>query len=413
MESTIKLDTEFVRAAFPALDGPWALFDNAGGSVPARQVIDRVTRYMSTCAVQLGASYDLSADASRAVESGREAAARLLNASVGEVVLGPSSTSLVARLAAALGPTWAPGDEVIVTNLDHETNVGAWRRLEERGIVLREWRFHPETMELELQDLEALLTDRTKLVAFTHCSNIVGTIHDVAAMTAKIRAAGALSCVDGVAYAPHRRVDVKALGADFYIASLYKIFGPHVGVLYGRREALLGGRSVNHFFIDESEVPYKYEPGGVVHEVAAGVAGISDYLDAVDGHHGGSQEDPVALRTERAFGLFAAAEAALVEPLLDFLDAHAKVHIIGSASADPATRVPTVAFTVEGRDASEIPAALDRDQVAIRFGHFYAHRAVEALGLHDRNGVIRASLLHYNTKEEVARLIKALERTIG
>ena len=140
------LDLDFVRAAFPALDSPWALFDNAGGSVPARHVIDRVTGYMSRHAVQLGASYELSQAASAAVQSGRETAARLFNAEMDEVVLGPSTTALMGRLATALAPNWREGDEVIVTNLDHEANVGAWRRLEERGIIVREWCFRPETM---------------------------------------------------------------------------------------------------------------------------------------------------------------------------------------------------------------------------------------------------------------------------
>lgn len=403
------LDLDFVRAAFPALDTPWALFDNAGGSVPAKQVIDRVATYMSRHAVQLGASYELSVAASAAVHSGRETAARLFNAEIDEVVLGPSTTALMGRLAAALAPNWREGDEVIVTNLDHEANIGAWRRLAERGIVVREWRFHPETMRLEIEDLDALLSERTKLVAFTHCANVVGTIHDVAAITQRVKAAGALSCVDGVAFAPHRRVDVKALGVDFYIASLYKVFGPHVGILYGRREVLLAGRGVNHAFVDENEVPYKYEPGGVVHEVAAGVAGIGDYLDAVDRHHGGDISDAPGIRTARAFKLFETAEAELVAPLMSFLKGAPRVRIVGSDSADASVRVATVAFTVEGKHASELPAALDQKNVAIRFGHFYARRAIEAAGLLDQGGVVRASILHYNTPDEVSRLIEALD----
>ena len=406
------LDIEFARAAFPALDSPWALFDNAGGSVPARHVIERVTNYMSRHAVQLGASYGLSVDASAAVHSGRETGARLFNADIDEIVVGPSTTALMGRLAVALGPIWREGDEVIVTNLDHEANVGAWRRLQERGIIIREWRFRPETMRLELDDLDELLNDRTKLVAFTHCANVVGTIHDVAAITKKVRAAGALSCVDGVAYAPHRRVDVKALGVDFYIASLYKVFGPHVGIMYGRREALLAGRNVNHYFVDENDVPYKYEPGGVVHEVAAGVAGIGDYLDAVDAHHGGDPADSAATRTARAFDLFAEAEAKVAAPLLTFLNESPRVRVIGSPSSDAAERVATIAFTVDGMHASEVPAALDQHKVAIRFGHFYAYRAIEALGLTEQGGVVRASALHYNTPEEVTRLIEALDAVV-
>lgn len=406
------LDIRHARTFFPALETPWAFFDNAGGSVPARQVIDRVAAHMRTTGVQLGASHDLSVAASAGVQAGRQATARLFHADVDEMVLGPSATALTGRVATALAATWKAGDEVIVTNLDHEANIGAWRRLEERGIVLKEWCFRPETMMLEMEDLDGLLTERTKLVAFTHCANVVGMIHDVPAITAKIRAAGALSYVDGVAYAPHRRVDVQALGADFYVVSLYKVFGPHVGALFGRRDALLAGRNLNHFFVGEDEVPYKYEPGGVMHEAVAGLAGISDYVDAIDVHHGGSASDPEALRTERAFDLFADAESALVAPLLNYLAEAPNVRLLGSASPERGQRVPTVAFTVEGRHASEIPAALDQEQVAVRFGHFYAHRAIEALGLQGQGGIVRASLLHYNEPDEVERLIVALDRVL-
>lgn len=402
------LDLDLVRRSFPALDTPWALFDNAGGSVPARQVIERTTQYMSRIQVQTGASYELSVAASAAIAEGRGVAARLVNADEDEIVLGPSSTALVQRLASALRPTWKEGDEVIVTNLDHETNIGAWRALEATGIRVREWKFSPDSMRLELDDLEPLLNDRTRLVAFTHCANVVGTIHDAAAIAARVRAAGALSCVDGVAFAPHRQVDVKALGVDFYLVSLYKVFGPHVGLLYGRRDALLAGRSVNHFFIDESEVPYKYEPGGVVHELVAGVAGIGDYLESINSSVGSPAAAATAASMGTAFSCFARAEENLVAPLLDLLRSSARVTIIGEDTSDAAVRVPTVAFTVEGRHASEVPAALDREKLAVRFGHFYAHRAVEALGLMDRGGVTRVSLLHYNTPGEVARLTTAL-----
>lgn len=409
---TSDLDTDFVRRSFPALATEWALFDNAGGSVPARQVIERTTDYMSRIAVQLGASYELSMAASAAVEEGRRAAARLVGAEASEIVLGPSSSALALRLAVALRPTWSDGDEIVVTNLDHEANIGSWRRLEESGIVVREWEYSRDSMALELDDLEPLLNDRTRLVAFTHCSNVVGTIHDVRAIAERVRAAGALSCVDGVAYAPHRRVDVRELGVDFYLVSLYKVFGPHVGLLYGRRDALLAGRNVNHFFVPESEVPYKYELGGVTHELAAGIAGITDYLDALCGVHGDGTLAP-SDRQAAAFDRIAGAESRLVGPLLDALDAMPRVRVIGVAGADPERRVGTVAFTVEGMHASEVPAALDREHIAVRFGHFYAHRAIEALGLHDGGGIVRVSLLHYNTASEVDRLVDALFRTVG
>jgi len=401
------IDLDLVRKAFPALETPWALFDNAGGSVPAGAVIRRVAEYMSTIQVQTGASYGLSVAAGEAIAAGRRTAARLVKADEGEVVLGPSSTALARRLAEALRPTWSEGDRVIVTDLDHETNVGPWRALEASGIEVVEWRMRPETAALHPEDLEPLLTDRTRLVAFTHCANVVGVVHDVPAITARIREAGALSCVDGVAYAPHRRVDVGALGCDFYLASLYKVFGPHVGMMYGRRDALLASRNVNHFFVPEDEVPYKHEPGGVTHELVAGLVGIEDYLGdvarSVDG-----EDDPF----DAAFTAFEETERALAAPLLDLLEASPRVRILGG-DVDRARRVPTVAFTTEGRHASEIPEALDEHHIATRWGHFYAHRAMTSLGLHDAGGITRISMLHYNTPAEVARLTDALKPLVS
>jgi cysteine desulfurase family protein (TIGR01976 family) len=405
------LDVDHVRSWFPALATPWALFDNAGGSVPVRGVVERVARYMSTHQVQLGATYAQSRDAAAAVADGRRAAERLVGADEGEVVLGPSTTVLVQHLAAALRPLWRAGDEVVVTNLDHEANIGPWRALAASGIVVREWRFRPETLTLELADLEALLSPRTRLVAFTHVSNVVGTLHDVAAITQRVRAAGALSCVDGVAFAPHRHVDVQALGADFYLVSLYKVFGPHVGLMYGRHDALRAGRSRNHFFLGEDTLPYKYEPGGVCHELVASLAGITEYLDDLDARHFAQPASPPS-RLARTFELCAAHEESLVAPLLTFLAERRGVRVLGEPSASRARRVPTVAFTLDGVDSAAIPVALDERQVAVRYGHFYAYRALDALGLLPTNGVVRVSMLHPNTHAEVARLIEALDEVL-
>lgn len=402
------LDLDHVRGWFPALASPWALFDHAGGSVPARGVIERAARYMSTSAVQLGASYALSRDAAEAVAAGRRAMEALVGAREGEVILGPSTTILARHLAHALAATWRPGDEVVVTDLDHEANVGAWRALEARGIVLREWRFRRDTQRLELDDLEPLLSPRTRLVAFTQVSNVVGTIHDVPAIARRVREAGALTCVDGVAFAPHRHVDVRALGVDFYLVSLYKVFGPHVGLLFGRAEALRAGRNQNHFFFGDGALPYAYEPGGVCHELVAALPGILEYLDAVDARHFGAPASQGA-RLARTFDLFARHEEALARPLLDLLRSRSRVRVLGEPEADRARRVATIAFTVDGLDSAHIPTALDSRQVAIRYGHFYAYRAVEALGLLASNGVVRVGMLHTNTPAEVARLVAALD----
>ena len=396
------IDLELVRAQFPALDTPWALLDNAGGTAPARRVIERVAEHMSRLPVQLGASYPLSGEAAAAVARGRHAAATLVGADPNEVVFGASSTVLAATLARALRPVWSEGDELIVTDLDHEANVGPWRALEATGVVVKEWRMRTETATLELEDLEPLFSERTRLVAFTHVSNVVGTIHDVRSIADRVRAAGALSCVDGVAFAPHRRVDVRALGVDFYLVSLYKVFGPHLGLLFGRRELLETAQSQNHFFVAADNVPYKFEPGNACYELVAGLPGILAYFETVGAGAG----------LERVFEQVARFEAELCAPLLAFLARHPRVRVVGHPEPDPAARVATICFTVDGESSASIPPLLDQHQVATRFGHFYAHRAIDRLGLHDRDGVVRISMVHYNTPQEVERLVTALDQVL-
>lgn len=398
--ATPSLDLDRVRGFFPALGDDWALFDNAGGSVVADPVRKRVARYLRDYGVQHGASYRLSQEATELCDEGRAAAAVLLGeVDPDEVVLGPSTTMNVYVLAQALRPTWNAGDAVVVTNLDHEANIGAWRRLESTGIELREWKLDPETAALRLEDLEPLLDERVRLVCFSHCSNVVGLVHDVAAITALAHRFGAQVCVDGVAYAPHRPLKVREWDVDWYLFSAYKVYGPHLGILYGKRERLLAAKNQNHFFYEESQVPHKLMPGNVSHELAPGLTGIVHYL-----HEVGDGDLDLAYRR------IAAHEADLVERFGAFLRSRDDIEWLGSASG--LERLPTFAFTVRGRKSNEIPPPLDAQQVAIRWGDFYAARAIDALGLRERHGVIRASAVHYNTLEEVDRLIAALERVL-
>lgn len=399
-----------VRALFPALASDWAFFDHAGGSPPARFAIDRVARYMAETPFQHGASYPQSETAVRGLEEGRRAMARFMNAGFDEVALGPSSTVLAARLARALAPSFAPGDEVVVTNLDHETNIAPWRRLEERGVRVIEWGFRLEDGALHPEDLDELLSERTRLVACTHCSNLIGTIHDVSEIARRVHAAGAQLCVDGVAYAPHRRIDVRALDVDYYFFSTYKTYGPHAAALFARREHLSNLASQG-FFFQPTGSPKILEPGSVPYELAAGLAGITDYLAWLAGEEP-TGADITDETLAKAWRIIEERERAVVRPLLDFLASRQEVTLYGLADADDPRRVPTVVFSVEGRPSSEIPAALDREKLAVRFGHFYAHRAVDALGLHDRDGVVRASLLHLNEEDEAGRLVAALERAL-
>ncbi|WP_309573210.1 aminotransferase class V-fold PLP-dependent enzyme, partial [Deinococcus sp.] len=253
---------DFVHSQFPALASPWSFLDNAGGSQVLTGVADRVRDYLLQTSVQLGASYAVSQEAAGRVADGTRAAAELINASdVREVVLGSSATQLVSNFAQSFGATLQEGDEIIVTSTDHEANIGAWLRT--RGAVVRMWNARPDTLELDLDDLGALITDRTRLVCVTHASNILGRINPVAQIARRVHAGGAQIFVDGVAYAPHRLVDVQALDVDYYMFSFYKVFGPHISLLYGRLAHLLALPNINHGFVGEDAVPYKLQPGNV------------------------------------------------------------------------------------------------------------------------------------------------------
>ncbi len=409
----MQLDLEFVRAWFPALNDRWALFDNAGGSETTQAVTAGIVEYLERYQVQLGASYGLSQQARSRVRQGEATAAELLGASPDQTVLGPSTTVNLATLARALAPRITPGDEVVVTELDHESNIGPWHQLAERGAVVHTWPVDRGRASLDLSALDPLLSARTRIVALTHCANVVGEIIDIPAVVERVRAnrPDTWIIVDGVAYAPHRQVDVSALDVDAYAVSLYKVYGPHLGAMYVRRPLLLHAKGQNHFFVPEDALPYKLQPGNVTHELAAGVPGIGAYLDGVAAHHGIVGID----RRERwagVFDLFAEQEEQLSARLLSFLVEHPRCHVIGPAVPDRRVRVPTISFMVDGCVASSIVPPLDERHIAVRWGHFYAKRAIDALGLRDVEGVVRVSMVHYNTLAEVDRLTEALYQTL-
>lgn len=401
------LDLAFVRAQFPALADGFAYFDNAGGSLVLRDVAERMAEYLLTTSVQTGASYVHSTRASARMAEARARIATMIGARrAEEVVFGPSTTVLCQFLARAMASRFQPGDEVIVTNFDHESNIGAWRGLAAQGVVIREWKIDPVRLAIDLADLRALLTPRTRLVAVTHASNILGTIHPIGEIAALVHAAGAELAVDAVAYAPHRAVDVAALDVDYYVFSFYKTYGPHFAVLYGKYEKLAALDGLYHYFYGREVVPGKLEPGNASYEAAWASAGIVAYLETLGGEAGRAG-------VERAFAEIAQHEAALAERLLGFLRGRNEIRIIGSREADPALRVPTISFKVAGRDSAAIVRAVDGDGIGIRYGDFHSRRLVEALGLAPGNGVVRASMVHYNTLDEVDRLIDSLQRALA
>lgn len=401
-------DVGFARSQFPALADGFAYFDNAGGSLVLKTVADRIHDYLLTTSVQTGASYIHSQRASARLAEARARIALFMGASrPEEIVFGPSTTALVQYLARAMAYQFKPGDEVIVTRFDHESNIGAWLGLEALGVVVKFWEIDKDSFEIRLDALEGLLSPRTRLVAVTHVSNILGTIHPIAEIARLVHAHGAKIVVDGVAYAPHRAIDVAALDVDYYVFSFYKTYGPHFAALYGKYDDLLALNSLYHYFYGRNKVPGKLEPGNPNYELAWGAAGIVDYFDALGGRTG----DRAAI--ERAFAGAAAHEAILGERLLTYLRDRNDIRIIGRRDSDAQTRVPTIAFKAMGRDSAEIVTEMDKGAVGIRHGDFHSRRLIESLGLADHHGVVRVSMVHYNTIEEVDRLIEGLDRALA
>jgi cysteine desulfurase family protein (TIGR01976 family) len=395
-----------IRSEFPALAGDTVFLENAGGSQVPATVADRVRDYMLTSYVQVGAGYPLSEAATRVVDDAHELVRLLLNGSDGEVILGPSTSQLLRMLAGCYSKVLAPGDEIVVAEIGHEANVGPWKWLQRFGVELKWWRMDPATCESSLETLAELLSERTAIVAFPHVSNLLGGILDVEAITCLAHGAGARVVVDGVAYAPHRAMDVAAWDVDFYAYSTYKVYGPHMAALWASRDALAGLEGPNHFFIPAHEAPYKFELGGVCHEGCAGILGLGDYLAML-----ADLDDPAALdraAAERAFEVMTACELPLQARLADWLLGRDDLRIIGPATGGP-ERVGTVSFVHHRKSSREITEVVDRSGIAIRHGHMYAYHLCEALGLDPDDGVVRVSLVHYNSAEEIERLIEVLD----
>lgn len=405
------MDIEYIRNQFPALQSNFVFMDNAGGSQVLGRVIERISGYLVHHNVQLGASYKVSAEAGQKLKYTTSKLAELVNASrPEEVVIGSSTTMLIRLLSISLCRQWKKGDEVIVTNTDHEANVSPWTDLEEKGITIRIWKVNPQTLKLEISDLHKLMNERTRLVCVTHASNVLGTINPIKKIAREVHKAGALICVDGVAYAPHRKVDVRELDADFYFFSWYKTYGPHLAMMYGKYNLLLKLDSINHYFIGKKDVPYKLQPGNYNFELTYGLLGIAEYyIDLFDHHFPENTSATASEKLSKAFELIAQHEEKLAQQLLDYLNGIPEIRIIGIPKADASQRVPTISFIHKKMKSDEIVKKVDDFRIGIRFGDFYAKKLIETLKLEEKNGVVRVSLVHYNTKEEVKKLIEAFK----
>lgn len=400
-------DVQAARAWFPAFDSAtnagWAFLENAGGAFVPRPVIERMTRFLTDAKVQPGAPFAASALATEMITEGTRAAALLLNVPPERVVLGADTTTNLYVLANALADLLDPGDEIIVTNLDHESNITPWRRLTRTGATVREWRLDPRTGALDLAELAALLTENTRLVCCPHAANTTGAELDAAAVVRMAHSAGAIAVVDGVSFAPHACVDLAALNADAYVFSAYKVFGPHLGVMALRPELLGRLTNQNHMHLNDTGA-LTLNPGGPPHELAAALAGVTDYFAALVGVE--TLDRPTL---EALFSGFQAHQRTLCVRLLDGLAAVPGYRVLGPADPNQ-PRAPTVAFVHERLPSAAVAEALGQHRIAVRHGHFYAWRAIEALGLVPEDGIVRASLVHYNTAEDIDRLLAHLPR---
>lgn len=407
------LNISKVRSEFPGLDNNMVFFDNAGGTQVTRQVTNRITEYLLNTNVQLGASYMTSTIAGKHVFEARKIWSKAINAKYNnEVVFGSSTTALLQNLSRSLIQLYSPGDEIIVTDCDHEANIGPWMEMKKNGIVIKTWKVNPITFNLDLSDLKKLITSRTKLVAFTHVSNILGSINPVKEITDFVHSYGAKVCIDGVAFAPHRLIDVQHWDVDYYVFSLYKVYGPHYSLLYGKREVLNELPGINHYFIGKEETPYKLQPGNVNFELSYGCLGILDYMDMMYNSHFHDTSQNLFQRLRSVFNLISDHEERITKPLIEYLNNNSKTDIIGSTSYSKHDRVPTISFIVKDTVSSTIPVKVDEYNIGIRWGDFYARRLIENLGFADRDGIIRVSMVHYNTISEVERLIEVLDMII-
>ncbi|MGH2466754.1 MAG: cysteine desulfurase-like protein [Candidatus Limnocylindrales bacterium] len=411
-------DPDLIRPEFPALgleaDGrPVAFLDGPGGTQVPERTIDAVSRYYRESNANDGGAFGTSEQSDAMAAEAHVAVADLLGAaSPDEIKFGQNMTSLTFHASRSIGATLLPGDEIVVTTLDHEANVSPWRAIaKDRGLVVRTVDIHPEDCTLDLDDLERQLGPRTRVVAVGYASNAVGTVNPVRDIVARVHEVGALAFVDAVHYAPHGLIDVAALDVDVLVTSAYKWYGPHLGILYGK-EALL-----------DRLPPYKvrpahdrYETGTQNFEAMAGTLATIDYLQDLGRRSGPADPADGAGRRGHlasAFAVIAAHEERLAKRLLEGLAAIPGVRVWGvTSTASRTARTPTVALTLAGVSPREAATALGKAGIFAWDGDFYAQALIERLGLADRGGVLRLGLVHYNTLGEVERVLRAIEAIV-
>jgi cysteine desulfurase family protein (TIGR01976 family) len=413
------LDPVRIRKQFPSLDRPAIFFDNPGGTQIARQSAERIQKYLMECNANHDGAFRTSRDSDAILDQAHQAMADMLNAvSKDEIVFGANMTTLTLNLSRALARTFNPGDEIVVTRLDHDANISPWLLVaEDRGCKITWVDFDVEDCTLQLDDFARALEHKPKLVAFGYASNAVGTINPVHRLTRMAHEAGALVYVDAVQYAPHGPIDVQDIGCDFLVCSAYKFFGPHVGVLYGRYD-LLDGLTAYKVRPASARPPGKFETGTQNHEGIAGVLGATEYLAWVGDTFGGEGEAwreagfiGRKLAVHKGLAAIRSYEFELSRALIGAIESVRGTRIYGIA--DPKRvdqRVPTVSFRLEGKHPRSIAEALDKEGIYVWNGNYYALAVTDRLGIEASGGMVRVGAAHYNTVDEVARFGEALKK---
>jgi cysteine desulfurase family protein (TIGR01976 family) len=379
------------RDRFPGLSDGWARLDAPAGAQPVDAAIEAMADFMGSGMVANShGAFEAAERLDAFVDDARAVAGRFVGGDPLGVVFGPSMTTLTLSFAAAVGRTLAPGDEIVCTRLDHDGNVAPWLIAAERaGAAVRFAEPDADTLDLPASAVEAVLSERTRWVAVTAASNAVGSVPDIAGITAAVHAAGARVYVDAVHAAPHRRLDVAALGCDALVCSAYKWFGPHESILWAWPE-ILEELKPDKLRPSPDEIPYRWETGTPAHEAIAGLVGAARYIE------------------ETSWDAIHTHEQSLLERMLAGLGAIPAVTLHG----DPRDRVPTLMLSVAGHSAHEVATALGRERIAVWHGNYYALELSRFLGL-EPDGAVRAGIVHYNDESDVDRLVAALERLAG
>lgn len=407
-------DVEFARKQFPYFDLPqsakWAFFDNAGGTLPCRFVADRLAHFYQFNKVQPYGDNDIAAAAGDQMDNGRQAIKDLLGVSMDTITIGPSTTQNLNTLAHACAGFLGPDDEIVVSEQDHEANIGGWERVaRQTGAVLKFWSIDEQSGELALPDLEPILTHKTKILCVTHSSNIIGTVNPIDTIIDMGHEYGAKVIIDGVSFAPHRWPDLSATKADAYCFSTYKTYATHQGIMYISPQFLEVLAPQCHFF--NAHRPWsRLDTAGPDHAGIAALAGLGDYFTKLHDYHFGSSEKALHVKASRISDLMNRHETTLCSLLLERI-AELPFRVLGKSSMTG--REANIALVSDKWSSAELGARIGKKGIATKHGHFYAYRILKKMGLDPDDGVLRLSFAHYNNMAETRKLADALEEVSG